>query len=149
MKGLRPLHASQELKRDFFDNLSRPVIQTERLFFAMQALFVLFLFIKDKGRRCQQQREHERADIDRLGSAKEGSQAEQRNQQARNRASLAGLLCPCISSERAFLSSKFAFGFGVDAAQIPFDLLMLLAEHIRQLIQGKILEVYGFVLIAA
>ena len=26
---------------------------------------------------------------------------------------------------------------------------MLLAEHIRQLIQGKILEVYGFVLIAA
>ena len=64
MKGLRPLHASQELKRDFFDNLSRPVIQTERLFFAMQGLFLLFLFIKDKGRRCQQQREHERADID-------------------------------------------------------------------------------------
>ena len=148
MKGLRPLHASQELKRDFFDNLSRPVIHTAQLFFAMQALFVLFLFIKDKGRRCQQQREHERADIDRLDSAKEGSQAEQRHH-ARNRASLAGLLCPCISSERAFLSFKFAFGFGVDAAQIPFDLLMLLAEHIRQLIQGKILEVYGFVLIAA
>ena len=114
----------------------------------MQGLFLLFLFIKDKGRRCQQQREHERADIDRLDSAKEGSHAEQRHH-ARNRASLAVLLCPCISSERAFLSFKFAFGFGVDAAQIPFDLLMLLAEHIRQLIQGKILEVYGFVLIAA
>ena len=24
MKGLRPLHASQEFKRDFFDNLNRP-----------------------------------------------------------------------------------------------------------------------------
>ena len=57
MKGLRPLHASQELKRDFFDNLRPPKIFFGGFFvFFRRIVFFVYLHKDAKVRNKRHQK---------------------------------------------------------------------------------------------